>query len=65
MKFKVGHQIFDSVDRPLMVILSEEEKQDIAAMVPSDFRYCVYPDDVPKSKVKEFMECEKANAGGG
>lgn len=27
--------------------------------------YCVCPDDMPESEVKEFMECEKTNAGDG
>jgi len=42
MKVKVGDKIFDGDNEPLMVILSEDEKKQIANMGTSK-KYCAYP----------------------
>ena len=44
MKVKVGNVIFDGEKQPVMVILSEREKEQIANMGKS-LHYCVYPDE--------------------
>ena len=44
MKVKVGDRIYDGKNEPVMVILSEGEKKQIAEMPPGITRYCVYPD---------------------
>jgi hypothetical protein len=43
MKVKIGNKIYNSDDRPIMVILSEAEKQQIADMRPRESKYCVFP----------------------
>jgi len=42
MKVKVGDKIFDGDNEPLMVILPEDEKKQIANMGTSK-KYCTYP----------------------
>jgi len=43
MKVKVGNKIYDVEEEPVMVILSNEEKEQIANMHPDNTKYCVYP----------------------
>ena len=49
MKVKVGNVIFDGEKQPVMVILSEREKEQIANMGKANmgeaFHYCIYPDE--------------------
>ena len=44
MKVKVGNKIYDSKNEPVMVILSETEKVQIADMAKDNKCYCQYPD---------------------
>ncbi len=44
MRVKVGDKIYDGEKEPVMIILSEGEKQQIADMHPDCSKYCVYPD---------------------
>lgn len=43
MKVKVGDKIYDGENEPVMVILSKEEKEQIADMSPDATTYCIYP----------------------
>lgn len=43
MKVKVGDKIYDGEYEPVMVILSEGEKKQIATMPPNVTKYCIYP----------------------
>lgn len=43
MKVKVGDKIYDGENEPVMVILSEGEKEQITKMSPEATKYCVYP----------------------
>ena len=45
MKVKVGDQMFDSNVEPVMVILSESDKENIENMAPEATRYAVFPDE--------------------
>jgi len=42
MKVKVGNKVYDGENEPVMVILSEGEKDQIANMGDCK-KYCVYP----------------------
>lgn len=44
MKIKVGKKIYDGETEPVMVILSDNDKNNIANMLPECKRYCSYPD---------------------
>ncbi len=43
MKIKVGNKIYDGDKEPVMVILSDLEKQQIAQMAPDATMFCSYP----------------------
>ena len=43
MKVKIGNRIYSSEEQPIMLILSDEEKQNIGNMPPDANRYCSYP----------------------
>ena len=45
MKVKVGDQVFDSENGPVMVILSDNDKENIGNMSPDCSKYAVFPDD--------------------
>ena len=54
MKVKIGGEIIDSENEPIMLILSEEEKGLIASM-GSAKNFCSYPDNMSLGEVQEFM----------
>lgn len=45
MKIKVGNKVYDGEKEPVMVILTEQDKKNIANMLPEATRYCMYPSD--------------------
>ena len=64
MYAKIGDKIHDSEYEPIMIILSEQEKNLIAKMDPKANRFCVYPDGEEWTKdnykkIKEWMILEK------
>ena len=60
MKVKVGNMIYDGDTRPVMVILTREDKENIASMGPGDFKYCTYPKDSTwdEKKARAWMDEE-------
>jgi hypothetical protein len=56
MKVKVGEKIYDSEKEPIMLILSESDKENIYNMLPDAKKYCSFPDGTPVEYVKEFMK---------
>lgn len=42
MKVKVGNKIYTSKEQPIMVILSDDDKSNIAAMLPEARKYCEF-----------------------
>lgn len=60
MKVKVGNKIFDGNKEPVMVILSDEDKQNIANMAPKANKYLCYPENgMTEEEAKEFMKVEE------
>jgi len=60
MKVKVRNKVYDGEKEPVMVILSEGEKKQIAAMGNSK-KYCIYPSkkkwlENDYAKIKEWMK---------
>lgn len=55
MKVKIGDVIYDSNEQPVMVILTPDDKANIAAMLPDKFRYCSFPDTYDPEQVREWM----------
>ncbi len=44
MKVKIGDKIYDGRNEPVMVILSERDKDNIKSMDLGLTKYCSYPD---------------------
>ena len=60
MKVKVGDKVYNGEKEPVMVILSNGEKSQIANMHLYNTKYCVYPDEKKwvendYKKIKEWM----------
>jgi hypothetical protein len=57
MKVKVNDEVYDAEEQPVMVILTDQDKQNIQDM-PDDYsKYCMYPEDAFESRedVLEWM----------
>lgn len=44
MKVKVGDVVYSSNEMPIMVILTEDDKNNISNMLPEATRYAAFPD---------------------
>ena len=59
MKVKIGNVIYDSNFEPIMVILSQEEKELIDSMAGSSFKFCSFPEsENDTEKIQNFMKLE-------
>ena len=56
MKVKIGNNVYDSNEEPVMVILSPGEKDQITNMHPDCTKYCVYPDPWTSEEIKKWMK---------
>ena len=55
MKVKIGNKIYDSNQEIICLILSEQDKENIANM-HHKHKFCTFPDDIPMEVVYEFLE---------
>jgi hypothetical protein len=56
MKVKVGDKIYDGDKKPVMIILTDEDKKNIANMLPECTRYCEFPEEgYSVEEIKEWM----------
>jgi hypothetical protein len=55
MKVKIGDKLYDSSIEPIMVILTDYEKELISHMTFDDVKICVYPDIYTTKNIEEFM----------
>jgi hypothetical protein len=60
MIVKVGDKYYNSNKEPIMIILSEQDKKNIASMIGhKETKYCSYPDKGYMEKdIENFMETE-------
>lgn len=58
MKVKIGDRTYDGDVEPIMIILSDADKENITNMNVSCTKYCVYPDDY-QGDIDEFMELRR------
>lgn len=56
MKVKVGNKIYDSNDEPIMIILDDQDKENIAKMHKDKKKFISYPS---KMKVDEIRNWAK------
>lgn len=59
MKVKIGNTIYDSNEEPIMLILSESDKENITWMSTDATKYCSFPNDYNLDDIKEFMKTEE------
>jgi len=55
MKVKIGNTIYDSEEEPIMVILSQKDKENIKNMAPYCTKYCSYPIPTDREYIEKFM----------
>jgi hypothetical protein len=58
MKVKIGNTIYDSNEEPIMLILSESDKENITNMTTEAVKFCSFPDKYDFDYIKEFMKTE-------
>lgn len=46
MKVKIGDMVYDGEEEPVMVILTEQDKENIKNMLPEATKYCMFPSDI-------------------
>lgn len=62
MKVRIGNDIFDSSEHPIMLILTQSDKDNISKMHPDATKFCVYPDKGYTAKdIEEFMMVKLGN----
>ena len=55
MKVKIGDMVIDGENEPVMVILSAEDKKNIANMLPTNMRYCSFPSGRDPDEIRKWM----------
>ena len=56
MIVKIGSKLYDSEDEPILIILSTDDKNNIANMPEENKKYCSYPDKGYSEKdIREWM----------
>jgi len=56
MKVKIGTKVYDSEKEPIMVVLSDDDKNNITQMLPDATKYCSFPNDIDHDEIKKFMK---------
>ena len=56
MEVKISSKIYSSDKQPIMLILSDAEKELIANMAVEAHKFCVYPANSKTEKIKQFMD---------
>ena len=56
MKVKIGNKIFDSENQPIMVILTDIDKQNIVNMSTECTKYASYPETMSESEIQAWMD---------
>lgn len=56
MKVKIGAEVYDSEEQPIMIVLTDEDKNNINQMLPDATKYCSFPSDMKLNDIKKFMK---------
>lgn len=56
MKVKIGDKIYDSRKEPIMLILSDRDKEDILNMNLDAHKFCSFPSSWDEKEIEEFMK---------
>lgn len=60
MKVKVGDTLYDGEDQPILIILNDDDKENIASMPEDAHIYCEYPNTMTQEEVREWMNDESS-----
>jgi len=55
MKVKVGDTVYDGNEQPVMVILSDEDKENLKNMPEDKSKYCSCPKDSDPEEIEKWM----------
>lgn len=55
MKVKVGDRVYNGSEQPVMVILTDQDKRNIAAMHRECTKYCEAPDGMSAKDIEVWM----------
>ena len=56
MIVKIGNTYYKSTEQPILLILSESEKEHIANMSKDNKKYCSFPEESDIDEIKEFIK---------
>jgi hypothetical protein len=56
MKVKIGNKVYDGENEPIMIILTEKDKENIQDMLPEATKYCQFPDTFDVVEIRKFMK---------
>ena len=56
MMVKIRDKYYDPNKEPIMIILTEQDKNNISNMSPDATKYCCFPHDMEEEDVFEFMK---------
>ena len=56
MIVKIGNTYYNSTEEPIMLILSQTEKEHISNLINDNKKYCSFPDGSNIDKIKNFMD---------
>lgn len=56
MKVKIGNTIYDSEKEPIMIILSDKDKENISNMHKDATRFCSFPESIDTKFIENWMD---------
>jgi len=56
MQVKIGNKIFDSNDEPIMLILTDQDKRNVANMDPKAHHLASFPESMSREEAEKFMD---------
>lgn len=59
MKVKIKNRIYSSEEEPIMLILTDADKENIANMDEDAEKYCEFPDNISNVDIRKFMCIKK------
>lgn len=58
MKVKIGNIVYNAKDEPIMIVLSDKDKENITNMDPKLTKYCAFPEGIDDDVIEKFMNIE-------
>ena len=56
MKVKIGDRIFSSDEHPIMIILTDFNKEQLRNISEADHKYCEFPEHMTEQEIKKWMK---------